>query len=71
MKADFEKLWSMYPRKKGKQATYKSYVKAIKQGTTNKQIQDGIQALIKEAKTNGTKPQFLPHGSTGLISKAG
>lgn len=61
---DFGKLWKLYPRKKGKQKAFKSYKKAIKKGITNKQIQDGIVAMIREAKLNGTSEQFLPYGST-------
>lgn len=62
--SDFEKLWSLYPNKKGKSAALKSYEKAIKKGTTNDVIEKGIRALIAECKKNNTETRFIPHGST-------
>lgn len=45
---DFEKLWKLYPKKQGsKKKALASYKKAIKSGTTNKEIQDGIVAYKK------------------------
>lgn len=62
--SDFEKLWDLYPNKKGKSAALKSYEKAIKKGTTNDVIEKGIRALIAECKKNNTETRFIPHGST-------
>lgn len=42
MEEDFEKLWKLYPNKAGKKKAKSSYMKAIKDGVTNKKIQDGI-----------------------------
>lgn len=64
LKKDFEKLWKLYPRKKGKDAALKHYKKAIKSGSTNKQIQAGIMAYRKEIETQGIKEEFIKHGST-------
>ena len=64
LKSDFEKLWKLYPRKKGKDAALKHYKKAIKSGSTNKQIQAGIIAYRKEIETQGIKEEFIKHGST-------
>lgn len=47
MKEDFEKLWKLYPKKQGKKKAFDSYKRAIKAGTTNKEIQDGIVAYKK------------------------
>ena len=45
---NFEKLWKLYPKKQGsKKKAFASYKKAIKSGTTNKEIQDGIVAYKK------------------------
>jgi len=44
---DFEKLWDLYPNKQGKKKALTAYKKAIKEGTTNKEIQDGIVAYKK------------------------
>lgn len=64
LKNDFEKLWKLYPRKKGKDAALKHYKKAIKSGSTNKQIQAGIMAYRKEIETQGIKEEFIKYGST-------
>lgn len=64
LKSDFEKLWKLYPRKKGKDSALKHYKKAIKSGSTNKQIQAGIIAYRKEIETQGIKEEFIKHGST-------
>lgn len=47
LKEDFEKLWKLYPKKQGKKKAFDSYKRAIKSGTTNKEIQDGIVAYKK------------------------
>jgi len=59
---DFESLWKLYPNKKGKKKAKSSYKRAIKNGTTNKEIQDGIIGYKKYLKKNDwLKPA---HGST-------
>lgn len=64
IKNDFEKLWKLYPNKKGKANALKAYKKAIKDGVTNKEIQDGILAYKKEIEIKGTDKQFIKHGGT-------
>ena len=49
---NFEKLWSLYPNKQGKKKAFSSYQKAIKEGTTNKEIQDGIVKYKKHLTAN-------------------
>src|SRR5699024_3965035 len=49
---DFEKLWNLYPNKQGKKKAKSSYERAIKNGTTNKEIQDGIVRYKKHLKQN-------------------
>lgn len=63
LKQDFEELWKLYPRKEGKKDAYKAYKKAIKEGTTNEQIRQGIEnykAWLK-AKNETT---YIKQGST-------
>lgn len=64
LKEDFEKLWELYPNKKGKAAAFKAYKKAIKDGVTNKEIQTGIVAYKKQIAINHTEKQYIKHGST-------
>lgn len=61
---DFEKLWKLYPRKEGKKVAYKAYQKAIKNGTTNKQIQDGIVAYKKMLASTERPADKVKMGST-------
>ena len=59
----FEELWKLYPRKEGKKDAYKAYKRAIKSGTTNDQIRQGIEnykAFLK-AKNETT---YIKQGST-------
>jgi len=59
---DFESLWKLYPNKKGKKKAKASYKRAIKNGATNKEIQDGIIGYKNHLKRNDwLKPA---HGST-------
>lgn len=69
LKDNFEKLWELYPNKKGKDKAFKSYCTAIKDGVTNKQIQDGIINYIKQINHERIKPQFIAHGSTWFNNK--
>lgn len=64
LESDFEKLWKLYPNKKGKQVALKAYKRAIKDGVSNKQIQDGIVAYKKYLTANGTDQQYMMHGGT-------
>lgn len=61
---DFEKLWELYPNKKGKEKAYKAYIKAIENGTSNKQIQTGIISYKNEIEFKRTEEKFIKHGST-------
>ena len=67
---DFEKLWKLYPNKKGKAKAKKAYIKAIKDGVTNKEIQDGIVAYTKEIKAKNTDKEYIKHGSTWFNNRA-
>lgn len=64
LESDFEKLWKLYPNKKGKQVALKAYKRAIKDGVSNKQIQTGIVAYKKYLTANGTEQQYMMHGGT-------
>lgn len=70
LESDFEKLWKLYPNKKGKQVALKAYKRAIKDGVSNKQIQDGIVAYKKYLTANGTEQQYMMHGGTFFNQRA-
>lgn len=67
---DFEKLWKLYPRKTDKQTAKKKYIKAIKDGTTNKEIQDGIVGYLKQIKNLGTPLHYVKGGGTWFSKHA-
>lgn len=69
LKSDFDKLWALYPNKKGKQKAYNAYKKAIKDGTSNKEIQNGIVSYTKEIEIKRTEPNFIAHGSTWFANQ--
>lgn len=69
IESDFEKLWQLYPNKKGKDLALRAYKKAIKDGTTNKEIQTGIVNLKKEIAFKETEKQYIPHGGTWFNQK--
>lgn len=61
---DFERLWKLYPNKKGKINAYKSYLKALKDKVTNEQIEDGINRYISYIKFEDVQPKYVKNGST-------
>ena len=61
--AEFEKVWSAYPRKVGKGAAEKAWTKARKRADFD-DIAPGLRAFIRAAK--GSDPKFIPHLSTWL-----
>lgn len=66
----FNKLWAMYPNKKGKQKAFKSYKKAIKDGETDLNIANGIRDYVLECKAKGTSKEYMKHGSTFFFNKS-
>ena len=63
--SDFDKLWSLYPRKEGKKAALKKYREVIKKGTaTNKKIQDGIVAYKRHLKAEAIEAKYIKQGGT-------
>lgn len=64
LEEDFEKLWKLYPRKEGKKKAFEAYKRAIKKGTTNKEIQTGIVNYLTQIKAQGTAKQYIKQGST-------
>lgn len=69
MEADFDKLWKLYPKKARKADALKAYKQALKVGVTNKEIQDGIVAYIKQIEVKGTPMQYVAQGGTWFNQK--
>lgn len=68
-KQEFEKLWKMYPNKKGKENAYKSFIKAIKNGTDIEIIKQGIEKYNEYIKNKKIEEQYIKHGSTWFNQK--
>lgn len=60
----FNALWKLYPKKLGKQNSFKAYKKAIKDGATDDQIKTGIEAYVKYLTKEQTEPQYIKQGSS-------
>lgn len=61
---EFEKLWNLYPNKKGKSKSLTKYILARKKGTTYEQVFKGINNYIEYIKKNKISPQYIKHGDT-------
>lgn len=61
---EFEKLWSLYPRKEGKKAAFASYQRAKKKGTTLDEVHTGIVNYLDYIKFKKIEPQYIKQGST-------
>lgn len=64
LKNRFELIWKEYPKKQGKEAAFKSYQKAAKEGITDETILNGINAYKKQIELQRTELQFIKQGST-------
>lgn len=60
---DFDTFWAQYPRKVGKEAARKAFVKALTKTTAGK-IMDGVEQLRIEVA--GKDQQFTPHAASWL-----
>ena len=63
-KESFEKVWEMYPNKKGKMNAYKSFEKAIKSGVALETIVSGLQNYNAYIKAERIEQRFIKNGST-------
>jgi len=63
---NFNDWYSQYPRKIGKKAAEKAFAKAIKDGVTIDQLNQGVEAYNQEISDAGTSTKFIKHPSTWL-----
>lgn len=62
--AEFNELWELYPRKKGKPQALKAYRKARKNGATFEEVKQGIKDYCRQIDALKTDAEFIKHGST-------
>lgn len=61
---EFEEVWKAYPKKQGKEAAKKAYIKARKAGVSNCEIVAGLTKYKLFIKANNTSERYIKHGST-------
>src|SRR5699024_2606674 len=55
----FEALWKLYPRKQGKEDALKHYKRAVKEGTTDVEIEAGIQSYVGYIEKNSIDKRYV------------
>lgn len=63
LKGEFEKLWLLYPNKKGKKNALKYYIRARKAGTDYETVEAGIKAYIEYIRITKAE-KYIQYGST-------
>ena len=66
---DFEEIWQDYPKKQGKEAAKKAYIKARKAGVSNCEIAAGLTRYKLFIQANRTEDRYIKHGSTWFNQK--
>lgn len=66
---DFEEVWKIYPKKQGKEAAKKAYIKARKAGVLKLDIVSGLMRYKEFIKANRTDDKYIKHGSTWFNQK--
>ncbi len=67
---EFENLWSIYPKKQGKDKAFKSYQTARKSGTTYEEVEQGLYAYLNYIRVTEKEQQYIKMGSTFFSQKA-
>ena len=67
---EFEKLWTYYPNKKGKDQAKNKYIFARKNGTTYEEVAQGLKNYLNYIKSENIEPKFIKHGSTWFNQKS-
>ena len=64
LESEFEEVWKAYPKKQGKEAAKKAYIKARKAGTSKLEIIAGLTRYKMFIQANNTADRYIKHGST-------
>lgn len=68
IREEFDYLWSIYPKKQGKQNAFKAYKKARKDGVAYEEVKQGLDAYSNYVK--GKDTQYIKMGSTFFSQRA-
>ena len=69
LEKDFDEVWKIYPKKQGKEAAKKAYIKARKAGTSHLEIVAGLTKYKLFIQQNKTADKYIKHGSTWFNQK--
>ena len=61
---EFERIWSLYPRKEGRKAAYAAFVRDRKKGAAAEDIEAGVRRYIDQIRANRTERKYVMLGST-------
>lgn len=67
---EFDRLWKIYPNKKGKAQALQAYIKARQKGESFEAVENGINNYIKQIQALKTEPHYIKHGSTWFYQNA-
>ena len=70
IEAEFEHLWSIYPKKQGKKRAFEAYKRARKKGVASEDVEAGIRAYLKHIEMSKTDFQYIKQGSTYFAQEA-
>lgn len=70
LRDEFGMLWSLYPKKQGKDKAFGYYERARKSGTTYEEVGQGIAAYREYIEANGIDMRYVKQGSTFFSQKA-
>jgi len=62
----FSEFWKIYPRRVSKKAAIKSFIRALKDGATLKEIIDGAKKYATFVFSSETEMRFVKHPTTWL-----
>lgn len=60
--AEFEEIWSLYPRKEAKSVALKHYISARKSGTSLETIKQGLERYIEYCRLNKIEKKYIKNG---------
>ena len=61
---EFNILWSLYPRKRGKDKALKAYTEARESGETFEAVKEGIENYVLYIHNNRIETKYIKYGST-------
>ncbi len=58
----FEEAWKMYPKRVGKDATYRGWVRRVKEGYSPEELKDAVKRYAAKVTRDRTEDRYIKHG---------